>query len=385
MPDIYVLRVKLLHQKRIYRDIAISGNTKLYKLAQEITRAFDFYFDHAFGFYSEVSHNYYDSSERYELFVDMEGADHDAQAKSVKKTAVSGVFHAKKQKMLFLFDYGDEWLFEIEVVNIGEGEKGTKYPCVVKSSGTAPPQYPDYDEEEEEEEDEEEEDEEETGISSPLQLGLLPPGTAKKAELINSLMQILGNADNLSPRELAARTKDFFAGEFEHSLPEIDRLEMEEEKVAVPLSPNEKKLVKYFEGTQTPTEAMLELWIHEKWVSNETNFPLLRRYMRQGNAQLEKLLLSGLKQNPGFVELVQDMMDMYEYKPENADRSTLINALVAACDAEKDVVIFEDFLMMLMEQFEDGLPGEMCDAMETRYKAEKKKYKCFCRLAGKSK
>ena len=54
---------------KIYRDIEIAGTGSLYALAQAIVRSFDFDFDHAFGFYSKLKGNIYDSPVRYELFV----------------------------------------------------------------------------------------------------------------------------------------------------------------------------------------------------------------------------------------------------------------------------------------------------------------------------
>ena len=54
-------------------------------------------------------------------------------------------------KMLFLFDYGDEWLFKVEMVGMGEKVRKARYPKVIKSMGTAPRQYPDPDAEFEDE------------------------------------------------------------------------------------------------------------------------------------------------------------------------------------------------------------------------------------------
>lgn len=52
-----------------------------------------------------------------------------------------------KQKFLYLFDYGDEWRFEVEFLKEETSEK-THYPCIVDSRGEAPEQYSDYEEEE---------------------------------------------------------------------------------------------------------------------------------------------------------------------------------------------------------------------------------------------
>jgi hypothetical protein len=52
-----------------------------------------------------------------------------------------------KQKFLDLFDYGDEWQFEVEFFNEGSSEKAF-YPRIIDSRGEAPRQYDNCDEEE---------------------------------------------------------------------------------------------------------------------------------------------------------------------------------------------------------------------------------------------
>jgi hypothetical protein len=79
----------------------------------------------------------------------LEGGESDAG--SVKGTKVAQAFPDVGSKMLFLFDYGDEWRFKVEVIGLGEKVPKARYPNVVKSIGTAPPQYPDLDEELEDE------------------------------------------------------------------------------------------------------------------------------------------------------------------------------------------------------------------------------------------
>ena len=99
---------------KIYRDIEIAGTGSLYTLAQAIVRSFDFDFDHAFGFYSKLKGNIYDSPVRYELFVDI--GEGEGDARSVKRTRIIKAFPSVGTKMRFLFDYGDEWEFLVELV-----------------------------------------------------------------------------------------------------------------------------------------------------------------------------------------------------------------------------------------------------------------------------
>jgi hypothetical protein len=52
-----------------------------------------------------------------------------------------------KQRFLYLFDYGDEWQFEVEFIEEGTSE-GRHYPRIIDLKGESPQQYADYDEEE---------------------------------------------------------------------------------------------------------------------------------------------------------------------------------------------------------------------------------------------
>jgi hypothetical protein len=141
--EILTIRVSL--DKKLYRDIEIASTASLYKLAEAINRAYGFAFDHAFGFYSRLTGNYYDSPVKYELFTDM-GEEPTEGALSAKKTRVGQAYPNDKTKLLFLFDYGDEWLFRTERIGSGQRVANTRYPRVVKSEGEAPEQYPEWEE-----------------------------------------------------------------------------------------------------------------------------------------------------------------------------------------------------------------------------------------------
>jgi Plasmid pRiA4b ORF-3-like protein len=130
---------------KIYRDIEIASTSSLYTLAQAIVRSFDFDFDHAFGFYSKLKGNIYDSPVRYELFVDM--GEGEGDARSVKRTRAIKAFPSVGAKMRFLFDYGDEWEFLVELVEQKPKEPKVKLPRLLISAGKAPAQYPDPEDE----------------------------------------------------------------------------------------------------------------------------------------------------------------------------------------------------------------------------------------------
>lgn len=142
--EAYLLKVTVAVNRKVlpYRTIALLGNSTLYKLAQAITEAFDFNFDHMFGFYDNLE-NWASSKEVYELdpqssiFNDISSE----KARDVKKAKVAEVFDENEKKMLFIFDFGDEWLFLVESVGKEPVEDGRTYPSVIESVGKAPRQY----------------------------------------------------------------------------------------------------------------------------------------------------------------------------------------------------------------------------------------------------
>jgi len=141
----FILRAVLDGQKSIYRDIEIEPSKSLYRLAEAIVKAFDFDFDHAFGFYSGLTPAKLTRVDpRYELFADTGEAD--PGVFSVKKTKISQAFPAIGHTLLFLFDYGDEWRFRVSLKETGTKQPKVRYPRVVTIRGNAPPQYPDPDE-----------------------------------------------------------------------------------------------------------------------------------------------------------------------------------------------------------------------------------------------
>ena len=128
---------------KVYRDFEILSAKNLYDLAGAIVGVFGFDFDHAFGFYSKLTGHVFDSPVKYELFADMG----ESGARSVKRTRIIDAFPAIGAKMTFLFDYGDNWQFRIELIGQSRKEPRVRYPRLLKAIGEAPEQYPDPDDE----------------------------------------------------------------------------------------------------------------------------------------------------------------------------------------------------------------------------------------------
>jgi Plasmid pRiA4b ORF-3-like protein len=136
--SVIALRVSL--EPKVYRDIEISGDASLYKLAEIINNVFGFDFDHAFGFYDNLK-NTYKSKVVYELFADM-GEPSVKGAKSVKKSKVADAFDSDGKAFAFLFDYGDGWLFAVKRLGSREQAAAKSFWKLIKSQGEAPEQYP---------------------------------------------------------------------------------------------------------------------------------------------------------------------------------------------------------------------------------------------------
>ena len=134
-------------KENVLHRIQIAGTKSLYNFARVITQSFGFYFDHCFGFYDNFQ-RYPDSKMSYELFVDIGEAPLTPRNKGVKNTKIIEAFKNAGDRMLFLFDYGDEWRFAVELKEIKQAEKRDLKPKILESIGKAPLQYPPCEDEE---------------------------------------------------------------------------------------------------------------------------------------------------------------------------------------------------------------------------------------------
>ena len=141
----YVFEARMIQYaegENIIRQVAVSGSKNLLHLAQVILNAFDFDCDHCFGFYGDIyKHPGREQTEAYEAFVDADVEPTNELAKSVERTRISSVFKDVGKKMLFMFDYGQDWRFIVELKEIEENST-EKLPKILNSIGVAPLQYP---------------------------------------------------------------------------------------------------------------------------------------------------------------------------------------------------------------------------------------------------
>lgn len=136
-------------KQKPYRELALISSQSLSTLARAIVDSFGFDFDHCYGFYDNFK-NPYDSSEMYELFTDI-GEEPTEGAFGVTHIKIPKAFNKIGKKLRFLFDYGDNWQFTVELIDVKQTVSNYRYPKVLKKVGLSPEQYPEIEEEDEKE------------------------------------------------------------------------------------------------------------------------------------------------------------------------------------------------------------------------------------------
>ena len=145
---VYCLRVTLESIRSqepantVFRTIEIEDEDTLYDLHCEIQRAFDWDNDHLYSFY--MSNEVGDMQSEYAG--DPMGGDVDSALfrapRSAAQTELRDLGLEQGNQFKYLFDYGDDLIHTVEVLNIQDRTvEGVKYPRVVEKMGEPPPQY----------------------------------------------------------------------------------------------------------------------------------------------------------------------------------------------------------------------------------------------------
>ena len=113
-----------------------------------------------------------------------------------------------------------------------------------------------------------------------------------------------------------------------------------EEKNARPENGRQKKLVSYFEN-QTELSEEIFLYFSEEKADENTNYPLIRKYFRAANQNLKALLIYGLDNYPGRIDLLDDLAFFHEF--ENI-LSILIKYYTQACIDQGNLNTFSELV-----------------------------------------
>lgn len=133
----YIIKVGL--EANCYRHIRIGKQETLSTLSEAILGAFNFDNDHCYAFFMD---------DRYRSKTNAYYCDYmEEDCASSCKVTLRQLMLRKGDKFKYLFDFGDEWRFQCQVMQ--ELEEKTNAPRVIKSVGEAPEQYPSWDDDEE--------------------------------------------------------------------------------------------------------------------------------------------------------------------------------------------------------------------------------------------
>lgn len=142
-----IFKVTLLSQggrtlrQRPRVKIQIAGRKSLYGFARFIVESFGFLFDHCFAFYDNFERPEL-SKRAYELFVDIGEMPVAPNAVGVKKTRIDRALRKPGDRMLFKFDYGQDWRFAVELLEITRAKEWDLKPVVLERTDRPPIQYP---------------------------------------------------------------------------------------------------------------------------------------------------------------------------------------------------------------------------------------------------
>ena len=131
-PGTHIFKVKLAGWRGIWRRLAVPPKTSLDELAGAILHAFKFDDDHMYDF------RYRDQRGRQRVY----NHPYSDEGPFTPEIAVAETDLALKGEMLFTFDYGDNWEFDLRLEQIEAGPCHLRRPKVIESAGRAPEQYP---------------------------------------------------------------------------------------------------------------------------------------------------------------------------------------------------------------------------------------------------
>jgi hypothetical protein len=115
----------------VWRRIEISAEDTLLSLHLAIQDAFDFDDDHLYAFYMDGK-----CSSKGAHFLSPD----DEEGPYVNEIRIGELGLYKGQRILYLFDFGDQWYFRVKLEEI-RGEPKPQLPRIVEKKGRSPEQY----------------------------------------------------------------------------------------------------------------------------------------------------------------------------------------------------------------------------------------------------
>jgi len=122
----------------VYRDVAIKQSQNFLQLHQVILKAFEFDNKHQATFYRSNDH----WQRGREISVEKYNKQYKVEPLLMSDTIIGTEIKDPNQKFIYQYDFGKNWTFLVELINVSKDENGKlEYPALIKSEGIAPSQY----------------------------------------------------------------------------------------------------------------------------------------------------------------------------------------------------------------------------------------------------
>jgi hypothetical protein len=162
---------------------------------------------------------------------------------------------------------------------------------------------------------------------------------------------VLGDYEKLRSEIIRDKVNEIFRNHPHDLVAEMEKLgftycedetedEESEERNARPENQQQRDLVAYFEGRKPLSEKLFESYTEEK-AAEQPNYPLIRKYYKAANKHLKSLLLYGLDNYPGRIDLLSDLAFFHEF--ENC-LTLLIAHYTRACIEQENLETFTELV-----------------------------------------
>lgn len=180
-------------------------------------------------------------------------------------------------------------------------------------------------------------------------------GFQVEADIIEDRFDQVSDIIRNHPRDYRERLEEIG---FEWQDDEYDLLleeEAEEERVAVPQTDNQRRLIHFLDTGGPVTPEALDAYLEERY-SETSNLPLVRKYFKKANSNLKAILLKGLADTPTDLGLLDDLSYFSEF---DSMLGELIHFYTEACLKETDM----DRFSLLAQEFHMNTYAQGYDAL----------------------
>jgi hypothetical protein len=129
-PQTMRFKIIYLYEPDVWFVIEMRGDQSLDDLHWAILGVIDFDADHMHAFF--ISGKAWDKSTKYS---------HSTDARGQSSIRLQKLPLRPKQRFLYLYDFGDEHRFQVQLINIGNEQPTGIYPQIIEQHGKMPPQY----------------------------------------------------------------------------------------------------------------------------------------------------------------------------------------------------------------------------------------------------